>query len=57
MKVTYYGHACIGVQVGGKSLLFDPFSPIKIDHQAALAVLKGAGKQLYLLEPGESRDF
>jgi L-ascorbate metabolism protein UlaG (beta-lactamase superfamily) len=25
MKVTYYGHACFGVQVSGKHLLFDPF--------------------------------
>jgi L-ascorbate metabolism protein UlaG (beta-lactamase superfamily) len=25
MKVTYYGQACIGVEVAGKRLLFDPF--------------------------------
>jgi len=25
MKVTYYGHACFSVAVGGKTLLFDPF--------------------------------
>ena len=25
MKVTYYGHACISVEVKGKILLFDPF--------------------------------
>jgi L-ascorbate metabolism protein UlaG (beta-lactamase superfamily) len=25
MKITYYGHACFGVEVGGKHLLFDPF--------------------------------
>jgi L-ascorbate metabolism protein UlaG (beta-lactamase superfamily) len=25
MKVTYYGHACFSVVVGGKILLFDPF--------------------------------
>jgi L-ascorbate metabolism protein UlaG (beta-lactamase superfamily) len=25
MKVTYYGHACIAVEVNGKTLLFDPF--------------------------------
>lgn len=25
MKVTYYGHACFSVAVGGKHLLFDPF--------------------------------
>jgi L-ascorbate metabolism protein UlaG (beta-lactamase superfamily) len=25
MKVTYYGHSCFSVVVGGKTLLFDPF--------------------------------
>ncbi len=25
MKLTYYGHACWGVEVKGKKLLFDPF--------------------------------
>jgi L-ascorbate metabolism protein UlaG (beta-lactamase superfamily) len=25
MRITYYGHACFGAQVAGKSLLFDPF--------------------------------
>ncbi len=25
MKVTYYGHACFSVELGGKHLLFDPF--------------------------------
>ncbi len=25
MKITYYGHACFGAQVGNKALLFDPF--------------------------------
>ncbi len=25
MKITYYGHACFGVEVAGKHLLFDPF--------------------------------
>lgn len=25
MKVSYYGHACIGIEIKGKHLLFDPF--------------------------------
>ncbi|UYQ95256.1 metal-dependent hydrolase [Chitinophaga horti] len=25
MKVTYYGHSCFAVNVGGKDVLFDPF--------------------------------
>lgn len=25
MKITYYGHSCFRVEIGGKALLFDPF--------------------------------
>jgi len=25
MNLTYYGHACFGIEAGGKKLLFDPF--------------------------------
>lgn len=25
MKLTYYGHSCLGVEAGGQHLLFDPF--------------------------------
>ena len=25
MKLTYYGHSCIGIQTGDAQLLFDPF--------------------------------
>lgn len=25
MKLTYYGHACFAVEIGGKHILFDPF--------------------------------
>ena len=25
MKITFYGHSCIGIEVGGKHLLVDPF--------------------------------
>ena len=25
MKITYYGHSCFGIEIGGKNLLFDPF--------------------------------
>jgi len=25
MKITFYGHACFGVEINGKHLLFDPF--------------------------------
>jgi len=27
MKVTYYGHACVAVEVAGRTLLFDPYFP------------------------------
>ncbi len=25
MKITFYGHACIGIEVSGKNILVDPF--------------------------------
>ena len=25
MKITFYGHATYGIELGGKNLLFDPF--------------------------------
>ena len=25
MNITYYGHSCFGIELGGKNLLFDPF--------------------------------
>ena len=25
MNITYYGHACLGLEIGGKNILFDPF--------------------------------
>lgn len=25
MNITYYGHSCFGIELGGKHLLFDPF--------------------------------
>ena len=25
MKITYYGHAALGIKVGGKHLIVDPF--------------------------------
>jgi L-ascorbate metabolism protein UlaG (beta-lactamase superfamily) len=36
---------------------YDTFPPIKIDHAAAKAKFKIAGKQLHLLQPGESHTF
>jgi len=36
---------------------FDTFPPIRIDHAAAQAKFKAAGKTLHLLRPGEARDF
>jgi L-ascorbate metabolism protein UlaG (beta-lactamase superfamily) len=33
VKVTYYGHSCFGIEIGGKILLFDPFiSPNELAH-------------------------
>jgi len=36
---------------------FDTFPPIKIDHAAAKAKFKTAGKNLHLLKIGETREF
>jgi L-ascorbate metabolism protein UlaG (beta-lactamase superfamily) len=38
-------------------LHFDTFPPIKIDHNATIEKFAAKGKRLYLLKPGESRDF
>lgn len=52
MKITFYGHATFGVEIGGKHLLFDPFiSPnekaahIQIDEIAADYILLSHGHQ------------
>lgn len=36
---------------------YDTFPPIEIDHAAARAKFKDAGKTLHLLKPGNSHDF
>jgi L-ascorbate metabolism protein UlaG (beta-lactamase superfamily) len=38
-------------------LHFNTFPPIQIDTAAAIARFKQANKRLYLLRPGESREF
>lgn len=38
-------------------LHFDTFPPIKIDHRKAIDQFKAAGKNLHLLQPGQSHDF
>jgi L-ascorbate metabolism protein UlaG (beta-lactamase superfamily) len=50
MKITYYGHACIGVEVCGKHLLFDPFitgnslaSAVKVEEVPADLILVSHG--------------
>lgn len=50
MKLTYYGHACFAVEVGGKTLLFDPFitpndlaKEIDIENVAADFILVSHG--------------
>ncbi len=50
MKLSYYGHSCFLVEIGGKSLLFDPFitpnplaTHIKADQIAADYILISHG--------------
>ena len=38
-------------------LHFDTFPPIKIDHRTTVEKFKTAGKNLFLLEPGQSHEF
>jgi L-ascorbate metabolism protein UlaG (beta-lactamase superfamily) len=50
MKVTYYGHACFSVIIGGKTLLFDPF--IKYNELAKHIDIKGIKADYILLSHG-----
>ncbi len=41
MNITYYGHSCFGVEVGGKNLLFDPFiSPNELAKKVDVTKIK-----------------
>jgi L-ascorbate metabolism protein UlaG (beta-lactamase superfamily) len=41
MKLTYYGHSCFAVEVGGKNVLFDPFiSPNQYATHIDIEVIK-----------------
>src|SRR5690554_7934519 len=57
MKITFYGHACIGVEVAGKYLLIDPFisgnpkaSHINIEHIKADYILLTHAHQDHTLD-------
>ncbi len=38
MKLTYYGHSCFSVRIGGKNLLFDPFITLNELANGVIAV-------------------
>ncbi|MES2396769.1 MAG: metal-dependent hydrolase [Bacteroidota bacterium] len=41
MNITYYGHSCFGIEVGGKHLLFDPFiSPNELAKGVDVTTIK-----------------
>jgi len=50
MNLTYYGHACFGVHVGGKDLLFDPF--IKYNELAKNVDINNIAADYILLTHG-----
>lgn len=57
MTLTYYGHACFGVSVNGKNLLFDPFitgnelaAAIKVDEVPADFLLLSHAHQDHVLD-------
>ena len=52
MKLTYYGHACFAVEVGGTILLFDPF--IKQNELAKNINFKSIKADYILLSHGHS---
>ena len=52
MKFTYYGHACFGLQVGGKKLLFDPF--IRPNELAKSVDLKSIEADYILVSHGHA---
>jgi L-ascorbate metabolism protein UlaG (beta-lactamase superfamily) len=52
MKITYYGHACFGVQVSGKELLFDPF--ITPNELAGAVDVTKVGADFILISHGHS---
>jgi L-ascorbate metabolism protein UlaG (beta-lactamase superfamily) len=57
MKITYYGHACVGIEFDGHSLLVDPFisanplaAAIDIDHIPADFILLTHAHQDHILD-------
>jgi len=57
MKITYYGHSCLGIEVAGKHLLIDPFisgneyaSHINIDEIKADYILITHAHQDHILD-------
>ena len=60
MKVTYYGQSCLGVEVAGKHLLFDPFirpnklaSAVDVDSIPADYILLTHGHQDHMADAPE----
>lgn len=57
MKITFYGHACVGIEVSGKSILIDPFisanpkaSHIDVDALKADYILVTHAHQDHILD-------
>lgn len=50
LKITYYGHACFGVEIAGKNLLFDPF--IRYNELAKNVDIQGIPADYILISHG-----
>jgi L-ascorbate metabolism protein UlaG (beta-lactamase superfamily) len=53
MNFTYYGHACFAVEIGNRTLLFDPF--ISPNPQAKAIDLQSVKADYILVSHGHSK--
>lgn len=65
MNITFYGQSGFGIETGNKKLVLDPFisgnpaaeGKVKADDVEAKQKFRDAGKELILMEVGESQEI
>jgi L-ascorbate metabolism protein UlaG (beta-lactamase superfamily) len=55
MKITFYGHACLGIEVGGKNIIIDPF--ISGNEKAAHIDINSLKADYILITHAHSDEF